>query len=114
MAKNKFIWNVWIWDFNTDKIELYDVVPRFEAAIKAMKPKNRPKTKEELEHALDSEARYMFWAKCEYEMIVTGWPKRKNEEKVDVYRQLRTNWNVFVNCYWEEYSKKLNARKKST
>ncbi len=48
-----------------------------------------------MEHLLDAECRYYFWSKCEHECIVKAWPETDSEYKLDVYEQLRSNWDVF-------------------
>ena len=114
MAKKATIpsYNVWIWDFNHDSLEPYDVVPRFVESIKQyIKPKNLPKTKEALDKILESDARYYFWSKCEYEMIIHGWPKQNNNQKVDVYKQLRLNWHIFLDFFWEQVYKPMFLKK---
>ena len=114
MAKKATIpsYNVWIWDFNTDSLESYDVVPRFVESIKQyIKPKNLPKTKEALDEILESDARYCFWTKCEYEMIIHGWPEQKNDQKVDVYQQLKLNWSIFLDFFWEQVYKPMFLKK---
>lgn len=114
MAKKATIpsYNVWIWDFNHDSLEPYDVVPRFVESIKQyIKPKNLPKTKEALDEILESDARYYFWSKCEYEMIIHGWPKQNNNQKVDVYKQLRLNWHIFLDFFWEQVYKPMFLKK---
>lgn len=98
-------WNVWIWDFNHDSLEVYDVMPRFIAAFKSLKKKDIPDTIEKLSDWLNSEAHYMFWSKCEYEMIIHGWPERKNDSKVDVYDQLKMNWDAFVEYFYNNIVK---------
>ena len=102
MKKPTFTWNVWNWDFNHDQLETYDVGYRFIAAVEHERPSFLPTTYAELNDYLLAEARYCFWAKCEYEMIVTGWPQQKNEKKVDIYEQLRLNWDRFVKAFWDE------------
>ena len=114
MAKKADIqsYNVWIWDFNSDSLESYDVIPRFVESIKRyIKPKNLPKTKEALNEILESDARYYFWAKCEYEMIIHGWPEQKNDQKVDVYQQLKLNWPIFLDFFWEQVYKPMFLKK---
>ena len=114
MAKKAAIpsYNVWIWGFNTDSLESYDVVPRFVESIKQyIKPKNLPKTKEALDEILESDARYYFWSKCEYEMIIHGWPKQKNNYKASVYQQLRLNWPIFLDFFWEQVYKPMFLKK---
>ena len=59
--------------------------------------KNRMKyTPEDLiEMELRHKCMYYFWSKCEYEVIVTGWPDTKTERKIDIYQQLEANWETF-------------------
>ena len=105
-------YNVWIWDFNHDALESYDVVPRFVESIRQyIKPKSLPKTKEALDKILESDARYSFWSKCEYEMIIHGWPEQNNDQKVDVYQQLKLNWPIFLDFFWEQVYKPMFLKK---
>lgn len=48
-----------------------------------------------LEERLRSECMYYFWSKCEYEVVIQGWPNKDNEKKIDVFEQLEANWNIF-------------------
>lgn len=109
-TKTNFKWNVWIWDFNHDKLESYDVVPMFIDELKNLKKSEKPKTKEEFNEFLKREAKYHYWSKCEYEMIIHGWPKNKNNEKVDVYNQLVLNWDTFVDCFWNSLETKKGSK----
>ena len=102
MKKPTFTWNVLNWDFNSDKLEVYDVGYRFVNAVDSDKLASLPKNYAELDDYLNSEAHYRFWAKCEYEMIITGWPQQKNEAKIDICTQLRLNWDRFVKAFWDE------------
>ena len=119
MKKPTFTWNVLNWDFNSDKLEVYDVGYRFVNAVDSARLSSLPKNYTELDDYLNSEAHYRFWAKCEYEIIITGWPQQKNEAKIDVCTQLRLNWDRFVKAFWDEvyepyYLKKvLKAAEKS-
>ena len=66
------------------------------------KKRKRKYTPEDL---LDIELRhkcmYHFWSKCEYEVIVTGWPDTKTEKKIDIYQQLDANWETFKKIVFE-------------
>ena len=95
------VWNVWTWNFNHDELELYDVVPTFIKSLKSLKKVDFPRTVDELSKFLDQEAIYYFWSKCEWEMVIHSWPMHKNEEKVDVYSQLKLNWDAFVSVLWK-------------
>lgn len=59
--------------------------------------------KDALEQRLDLSCIYYFWAKCEYEVIVSAWPSREHSErKIDIYSQLRANWEIFKNIVFAE------------
>lgn len=92
------------WDFNSDKLEPYDVLPYFRESC--AKCENYESFKKEVERA----SRYRFWARCEYEMICSGWPVRKNEYKLDVHEQVMMNIDIICNILWKE---QLNKKKKS-
>lgn len=100
MKKPKFSWNVFRWNVNRDELETYDVVPLLLSQYKSLKKDKRPKTKEEFSEFIRSEAMYFFWSKCECEVIIHGWPKFRNDEKVDIYDQLRLNWDAFIDGFW--------------
>ena len=109
-----FKWNVWIWDFNHDKLEQYDVVPMLLRELKSLRKKDFPMDKKSMNKELKSWARYHFWSKCEYEMIVHGWPVQKNDEKVDVYNQLMLNWDTFSEAFWKNVWKPIVDKKNKT
>lgn len=66
---------------------------------KKRKQKHTPD--ELLEMELRRKCMYFFWSKCEYEVIVTGWPDTKTEKKIDIYQQLDANWDIFKNTVFE-------------
>lgn len=116
--------NVLRWDFNTDSIECYDVIPylmeRYEERKKRSKRKKNgeinkynfvPKTVEEFKDFIESESRYMYWSRCEYEMICHGWPVQKNEYKIDVHEQIMMNIDVIAKLM---YSETANSKSNKT
>ena len=110
MTKNKIQklisnlhWYVLIHDFNAKEITRYDIFANLKfknALIKLVKPGSKliPDYKdfsEQLKHQL----RYCFWAQCEYEILVAGWPPidgRPEETKIDVYEQILLNYDCFA------------------
>ena len=67
-------------------------------------------TKEKFAEKLESAARYCFWCRCEYEVVISEWPPVNRERfpdrkevaiKVDIFSQLQMNWEAFVNYCWE-------------
>lgn len=68
----------------------------------AERKRKRKYTVDELvEMELRHKCQYYFWAKCEYEVVVTGWPDMGVEKKIDVYTQLDNNWEIFRNLVFE-------------
>lgn len=126
--ENKFY--VLNWDFNTDEIKHYDVLPylrncidgRYETWKSCQKSKMFQKrlTRNEISEKeliryykvpdnfpdfkdfIDLVAQHQFWGRCEYEMICTGWPVQKNDYKIDVYEQIKMNLDIICNILWTE------------
>lgn len=58
---------------------------------------------EAYEQILDRECMYHYWSKCEWEVIVSAWPPRDgSDKKIDVYSQLKANWDLFKNIVIED------------
>ena len=91
------IFNVLIWNFNTQTIEEYNVIPYFVREWEGEKVKSF----EDIKEFVKSKSLYQFWSRCEYEMIVKGWPVTKREIKLDVHEQIMMNLDlvtqVFIN-----------------
>lgn len=111
--------NVLLWDFNQDKLIPYDVLPYFRECYKERKKRykgyskrkayypdnkyyNVPNTFEEFKEFIKSESIYRFWSRCEYEMIIHGWPVRKNEHKLDVHEQIMMNIDIIADILLKE------------
>ncbi len=60
------------------------------------------KTKEEFAEALRHSLMYYFWSKCEWEVLISPWFGSRNTKdiKVDVYWQIKNNWEIFVDYVW--------------
>ena len=113
--KKKF--HVLTWDFNRDKIEHYDVLPYFRDRLEERIEKNKneeddyfkvPKSFDEFKKFVKNESLYQFWSRCEYEMIVHGWPVRKNDYKIDVHEQIMMNLDVISGILFDEYWDKID------
>ena len=56
-----------------------------------------------VEKRLDRLCMYYFWSKCEYEVIVSAWPpKEGSDRKIDIYTQLKENWDIFRDIVFRE------------
>ena len=95
MKRNIKPYKVISWDFNSDNIEYYDIMPFLIDSYKKIK-KNKPKTFDEIKEFIINESRYRFWSRCEYEVIITGWPKQKREVKIDIFDQIMKNIDVIT------------------
>ena len=95
MKRNIKPYKVISWDFNSDNIDYYDIMPFLIDSYKKIK-KNKPKTFDEIKEFIINESRYRFWSRCEYEVIITGWPKQKREVKIDIFDQIMKNIDVIT------------------
>jgi hypothetical protein len=130
MKKKLTVFNVLRWSSYQDTIEHYDVLPSFRNALEARKKewkKNQkskrfqkyledglidlkyykyPETKEELKEFILDTSRYLYWAKCEHEIIIHAWPVRKNDYKMDAHEQVKMNIDIITDLLYDEYFEK--------
>ena len=96
-------WYVYLANINSKRIVKYDIFTHY-SFYKSLKTHIKEFTeKESFSEWLRRDTMYYFWAKCEYEIILTcnpEWNKFK-KEVIDVYDQLQLNWNKFVDYIWE-------------
>lgn len=122
--KKRFSFYVMVKNFNTGKVESYDVMKSLYGSIFNQNgtlsktnfftyDKNYKKkpitTKSELKSFVDSHFRYCYWAKCEWEFIVRDWPSFDEEKdvKVDVYQQLKPNLDLIVDMLWNQLKERI-------
>ena len=97
-------YKVWVFNHNSQKIELFNVFNHsaFNEQVEEllMKCKNIG----EFSDALKKEARYYFWSKAEWEVVIEPWcgcrDVEKSKVKIDVYDQLIANWDWFIMNIW--------------
>lgn len=102
MKRNIKPYKVISWDFNSDNIEYYDIMPFLIDSYKRIK-KNKPKTFDEIKEFIINESRYRFWSRCEYEVIIAGWPKQKREVKIDIFDQIMKNIDVITTHFMSHF-----------
>ena len=98
-------WKVFVEDYNHGKIVEYDIMGEYLSdEIKGIIKK--VESYEEFKERLNSILMYHFWSKCEWEVIITGWPpsERVEERKVDVYEQIKLNFEVFAKYIWGNWA----------
>ena len=107
------------WDVNRNEVENYDVMPYLVSAWEEDKARKRkiwfkssdddtkePTTVEEWKKAILAASRYEFWARCEYEIIVSEWPTEKHRVKLDVFDQINANIDVITELFMKYVSSK--------
>lgn len=92
-------YKVYLQDFNRKSLEEYNILSHrgFMKSIAAHTslPKN------EFAEAVKNDLLYYFWSKCEYEIVISGWPNVENNlEKVDAYDQVMLNFDIFIDYLW--------------
>lgn len=98
-------WNVFYSDWNGKKIKTYNIFDHYgfrDDCNKAWKEYKNDFDK--FEKKVRDSLLYYFWAKCEWEIIISPFPPNDKikESKIDVYQQVMLNWNVFIKELWNE------------
>ena len=106
MKKNIKPFNVINFEFNSNKFEPYDVMPYLISCYNNVKRKKEcPKTFDEFKKFVEDKSMYMYWARCEYEIILSDWPNQKTSEKIDIHWQIMNNIDVVTNVLMENVIK---------
>ena len=97
-------WNVYFGNFNRQCIETVNILGHsgtVKEIAEAYKKSgdNRAVFEDEVRRVLH----YYYWCKCEWEIILSGWPPsdRFKDAKVDVYSQIELNWDRFMDYLWD-------------
>lgn len=94
MKKNIISFNVINFEFNSGKFEAYDVMPYFIRCYRDEKKDKRPVTFDEFKEFVKSKSIYMYWARCEYEIILSDWPNGSKRKKIDIHEQIMMNIDI--------------------
>lgn len=92
---------IWL-DINTNKMMEYDIIPHLKRCYDAKKKNERPKIFDEFKSFIIAESRYQWWARCEYEIIISSWPAGKCEEKWDIHDQIMMNIDLITELFMKE------------
>ena len=97
-------WNVFIGDFNSRRIRTHNVFDHGGVMTDLKKAARKyAKDKALFETEVRSSIMHWYWSKCEWEIVLQHWPPSENfrDEKIDVYDQLKLNWDKFVDYCWD-------------
>lgn len=109
-------YRVVIWNFSTDRVEHYNIMPYLYRRLEEKRKKKQitleDLTLERLKEFIDNESKYQFWARCEYEVILSSWPPRENgrKHKMDVYEQIHMNLDNIAKLMYDDLQKGNSAR----
>lgn len=130
----KLEWNVYVKEQETIYVRnIFNLSSRFNDSLDKLRKEYLKSHLEDFEwfsKELRSIVMYSYWAKCEYEIGLTSWPSYvtreavknvedtpsgnimlfpKIYEKIDIYDQLKLNWNQFARYVFDNIKK---ARKR--
>lgn len=88
-------WNVIYSNFNSKKIETYNVFKHSGFLNDIVKGAKKCKSKDEFVDYLRTSLLYYYWAKAEWEVVVKSWVGTDDAKKIDVYYQVMNNWHIF-------------------
>lgn len=96
-------WNVYIYNINQKKIADFNIFDH-SSFVKYVKDAiEKFENKEVFANQLRTELMYFFWAKAEFEILITPWvggDRERNAVKIDVFNQVMMNWDIFVDYVW--------------
>ena len=101
------VFNVIVYNFNTKKFEPYNIFTYLEREFKKSSLKDM--SKESLMSWILDKSRYMFWSRCEYEVILSPWPPNENvSRKIDVFEQIEMNIEVITDMFYNYHKNEIN------
>ena len=106
-------WNVYWYNFNGSiqdrKVEIFNVFDHGTFYKEVLNLFIETNDKRTFSKKLDSLVFYYFWSKSEYEVRISGLFDDSGERKIDIYSQLKLNWDKFIDYLW---FKKLKLKNK--
>lgn len=96
-------YNVILWDINKREFIPYDIFRYLKKAYQESKEREEePKTFEEFKEFVRKESMYMWWGRCQYEILISDWPSQSKIEKIDAYYQVMNNIDAITKLFMEE------------
>lgn len=95
-------WYVYRHYWNSNKIEPYNIFNHGGFMKDVKEYLKSCSDKVDFADRLRSSLMYYYWSKCEWEVLVSPWVESKHRHglKVDVYDQVKLNWDKFVDYVW--------------
>lgn len=93
--------NVITYNYNAKEFEAYNVMPYLIRCYKETKKPNRPKTFDDFKKFVKTNSAYKYWARCQYEIVLSDWPSQQVEKKIDVHWQIMNNIDTVTSILME-------------
>ena len=104
-------WNVWVGNWNRKTVEPHNIFDHggfLEDCRKIYNKygKGRNPDKGSFLEEIRQSLMYYYWSKSEWEIVLQHWPPYSDGdgEKIDVYQQVRMNWDQFCEYLWDHRS----------
>lgn len=96
--KTNLVWKVYVYNRNSKGMEQYNLFENYNFLHSVAEHTRDCEDKEVFADIVSVYLMHYFWAKCEWEIIISPWiAQGQNEErKIDVYEQIMMNWDVFI------------------
>lgn len=95
-------WNVYYYNINQNKVETKNIFSHsgFQRDLEKIR---KIEDKQEFAEQLRRSLMYWYWSKAEWEVVVMPWGSSTDigSIQIDVYDQVKMNWEHFVNYIWE-------------
>ena len=98
-------WYVYEENFNKQRIEVVDLFDSHYMSKECPKIlKKCGEDKSAFASGLKEALMYQYWSRCEYEIVLTGWPPPNKDSfkdmKISIYDQVTLNWDAFIDYVW--------------
>lgn len=94
-------WNVYLQSFNRNEITTFNIFDHHIYVKDMEEILNEAATIEEFSDRMNTITFYYFGYKCEYELALKDWITEEISRKIDVYQQLRLNWDRYIQYIWD-------------
>lgn len=88
------------WDFNSKNVVPYDIFQYLKREYEDKKIK--PKSFKEFKEFILCKSLYMWWSRCEYEILVGQFPPTDHRIKLDIHYQVKMNIDNITKLFMEE------------
>lgn len=98
-------WNVYYDDSTRKKIIKWNIFDHTKFRKDVEELLNQDLSKQDFANNLDRDLMYYFGSKCEYVTSISSWIGISESEKIDIYDQVKMNWDKFVDYVWSQKHK---------